>query len=164
MNIVSAKEKEDYIKNNHLEDSFLPFNILYMCRGTMPERIEIGRIENFKIFFEEGISSFKRRHYKLQKDVTSWNLVVSNGKTTSLLSIADKEWLLKNKEQIKMNQDNNYTIDFLVNFLETKTKKINPLNPIPAEKKKIRYQKWLTQKEIEYVNKFIDELRKTEAK
>lgn len=159
MNVISQKTKEDYIRENQLQESFLPVNILYMCRGTIPARKDVGIIEDYKIFFEEGISSLKRRYYKQQNKVTSWNLVLSNGKTTSLLSVADKEWLLNNKNKIKFNSDNNYTIDFLINFLETKSKKRNLLNPISEEEKKYRYQKWLTKEEIILVNKLIERLR-----
>lgn len=162
MNIVSTKEKEDYIKENHLEKSFLPFNILYMCRGTIPAKIEVGKVENeYELFFEEGISSFKRRHYKLQKDVTSWNLIMSNGKTTTILGVDDIVWLRQQKEKEKIEITGNYTVDFLIKFLKTKNKKVNPLKPPKTEEeKKVRFQKWLTKEEIRLVNEFVEKLRK----
>ena len=79
--------REQYIKINDLQDSYIDKKILYQYRRVLPERKEVGKtIDGNKIFFEETRGSLVKRNYGKSDVVTSWNLLISDGEKSEILT------------------------------------------------------------------------------
>ena len=152
MNLAELKkqQKEQYIKDNDLEQSYLPEAVLWQCRPLLPEVIMAGKDENNGniIFFEETAGSLQKRHYGQSNRATSYNLVYYNGEKTDIVT---RNYLVK----AKINYNDGYDLPTLNKFLDNNSHRFNALN----NDKPKRYSYNLTERENEIVREFVRKLR-----
>ena len=152
MNLAELKkqQKEQYIKDNDLEQSYLPEAVLWQCRPLLPEVIMAGKDENNGniIFFEETAGSLQKRHYGQSNRATSYNLVYYNGEKTDIVT---RNYLVK----AKINYNDGYDLPTLNKFLDNNSRRFNALD----NDKPKRYSYNLTERENEIVREFVRKLR-----
>lgn len=144
------KERINYINMNKLQDSYIDKNIIYQYRKVVPQRIYIGKSKNYDIFFEETRGSLLKRNYGKAGNVTSWNLLYSDGKKSEKITkenIKDFDFVFKN----------NYSIDDINNYLKNNSKRMNGLNPVKTDRK--TRQIWVNDEEFLIVQEFVKKLR-----
>ena len=146
------KERQQYIELNHLQDSYIDKKILYQYKNVLPERRFLGKTkdEKYKIFYEETRGSLVKRNYGKSQNVTSWNLLFSDGEKSEKIT---KEFL----------QNNELTLfdcskDDLMNFIENNSKRVNPLDT-SMKKDRRRRSIWANDEEFEIIQEFIRKLR-----
>lgn len=150
-----SQEEINALKNEkNIIDTFIPDNILYMCRELTPKRLYIGETEKEqKIFFEECISSLKFRHYGKRDKISGWNLLISDGKTSNLLTEEEI-----NKNVIYFFNEENWNKEKLISFLKTKNNRFNIITE--QEKEQINVYRFnLTSWQHYYVKQFVDRIR-----
>ena len=115
--------REQYIKINDLQDSYIDKKILYQYRRVLPERKEVGKtIDGNKIFFEETRGSLVKRNYGKSDVVTSWNLLISDGEKSEILTQEKFNAII---DIIKFTAEFS-SID-IENFIANNTKRTNAL-------------------------------------
>lgn len=148
------EERNLYIKQNNLTDSYIDKKIIYQYRNVIPQRKCIGTTLNGEqIFFEETQGSLLKRNYGKSENVTSWNLLISDGIKSEIIT--------KNKfdEIIDIIRfTNDYTSLDLENFITKNCKRVNALETKTNERK--RRSIWADDEEFKYIKEFIQKLRK----
>lgn len=154
INDLKQQQKDDYIKNNSLEQSYIETKVLWQCKPLLPEVKIVGKDENNNIiFFEETSGSLQKRHYGKFEKANSYNLLVNNGNETKKIT---KQYL----NQAVINFNKGYDMELLLNFIENN----NPcFNALDCEKKN-SYRFSLSDKEYLIVKEFIDKMRKYRGK
>ena len=146
--------REQYIKINDLQDSYIDKKILYQYRRVLPERKEVGKtIDGNKIFFEETRGSLVKRNYGKSDVVTSWNLLISDGEKSEILTQEKFNAII---DIIKFTAEFS-SID-IENFIANNTKRTNAL--ITKKKNRKRRSIWADDEEFEIIQEFIRKLRK----
>lgn len=152
MNIseLRQQQKEEYIKNNDLEQSYINPDVLFRCRPLLPEVKIVGKDNNSNIiFFEETSGSLTKRFYKQFDKANSFNLIVFNGEKSELVT---NEYLTTAK--IEFNEG--YNLEMITNFINSKNKRYNPLQH--DKRKKCSF--YLSENEIKLVKEFLGKIRK----
>lgn len=154
MNLVELKkqQKEQYIKDNELEQSYLPKAVLWQCRPLLPEVIMVGKDEKGNIiFFEETKHSLQKRHYGETIKATNFNLVYYNGEKAELVT---RNYLVR----AKISYNDGFDLVRLNKFLDNNTARFNALGQNNGSKRK-RYSYNLTEQENEIVREFVRKMR-----
>lgn len=148
------KERNLYIKQNHLQDSYIDKKIIYQYKNVIPQRKYVGRTTNgCKIFFEETRGSLVKRNYGKSKNVTSWNLLISDGEKSEIITKKKFDEII---DIIKFTDD--YTCEYIENFIANNNKRTNALDTTKKERK--RHSIWADDEEFEIIQEFIKKLRK----
>ena len=142
-----------YAQEHNLTDTLISLQVLRQCRPDLPERKEVGTTKDgLRILFEETQGSLLKRHYKYtdSKHATSWHLIyIENGQAKKV----DKKWL---EGQIIDFKDE-FDMEILINYLKSNNRRFNGLDGKRTEKKQRSI--WLSDKEYEYVIKFVEKMR-----
>lgn len=143
-----------YAQEHNLTDTLISLQVLRQCRPDLPERKEVGKTsDGIRILFEETQGSLLKRHYKYtdSEHATSWHLIyIENGQAKKV----DKKWL---EGQIIDFKDE-FDMETLNNYLKSNNRRFNGLDGKRTEKKQRSI--WLSDKEYEYVIKFVEKMRR----
>lgn len=148
---IPEAEYQKYIKENNIQDTYILKNIIWQVRGLLPERIDIGKDENGnKVFFEETLNSLRNRHYGWSNEATSYNLLLSNGETSTRIT---KE-VFKN---LNITYSGRFSKDDIEYFLKYRKNKINVLYGRMKNQRVICVN---DDEEYRVVNEFLEKWRK----
>lgn len=149
------KERNLYIEQNCLQDSYIDKKIIYQYRKVIPQRKDIGiTLNGEKIFFEETQGSLLKRNYGKSENVTSWNLLISDGKKSEIITKKKFDEIV---DIIKIINADYTTLD-IENFISKNCKRVNVLDTTRKERK--RRSIWADDEEFEIIQQFIKKLRK----
>lgn len=153
MTYSNDNEREKYIKFHHLQDSYIDKKIIYQYRNVIPQQKIVGKtVNNERIFFEETRGSLVKRNYGKSKEVTSWNLLISDGIKSEILTQEKFDEIV---DIITFFGD--YTCEYIENFIANNTKRTNVLKVNKKFRK--RYTIWADAEEFEIIQEFIKKLR-----
>jgi len=154
--MTKEQDRQNYIKEHNLEDSYIDKKILYQYRNVIPERMLLAtsRDNKYKIFFEETRGSLVKRNYGKSEKVTSWNLLISNNKMSNKITKENINVLLKFDNFIFYD---GYSKITLIDFINKNCKRFNGL-----EKKEIEMKNksiWCNDEEFKLIKEFLRKLR-----
>ena len=152
---ISKEEKEQFIIDNNLQDSYIDPIRLFYCRPLVPIRKEIGILmdNKGKLFFEETESNLSRRKFKGKTGEGDLNLIYYNGEKAVL--IKDIE-IFENEIEPYLILTSNITLDDIYKYFINKTGRLGK-RPIPTDRKMRNIR--LTDEEFKSVYNYVNQSR-----
>ena len=152
---ISKEEKEQFIIDNNLQDSYIEPIRLFYYRPLVPIRKEVGILmdNKGKLFFEETESNLSRRKFKGKTGEGDLNLIYYNGEKAVL--IKDIE-VFENEIEPYLIPTSNITLDDIHKYFINKTGRLGK-RPIPTDRKMRNIR--LTDEEFKSVYSYVSRLR-----
>ena len=152
---ISKEEKEQFIIDNNLQDSYIEPIRLFYCRPLVPIRKEVGILmdNKGKLFFEETESNLSRRKFKGKTGEGDLNLIYYNGEKAVL--IKDIE-VFENEIEPYLILTSNITLDDIYKYFINKTGRLGK-RPIPTDRKMRNIR--LTDEEFKSVYNYVNQSR-----